>query len=54
MKVCCGIITTYNLKLQFTTSSDSSNESLKAKKTYGGERKKVKRLPWKMKEEDGQ
>jgi hypothetical protein len=41
MKVCCGIITTYNLQLQFT-SSDSNDENLKGKETYGGERKKVK------------
>jgi len=26
---------------------------LKKKETYGGERKKVKHLPWKMKQEDG-
>ncbi len=52
MKVCCGIITTYNLQLQFT-SSESNGENLKAKETYGGERKKVKHLPWKMKQEDG-
>ncbi len=53
MKVCCGIITIYNLKLQFM-SNDCSNESLKTKETYGSERKKVKHLPWKMKQEDGQ
>jgi hypothetical protein len=31
MKVCCGIIITYNLQLQFT-SSNFNDENLKAKK----------------------
>jgi hypothetical protein len=53
MKVCCGIITTYNLKLEFT-SNDFSDESLKAKEIKGIERKKVKCLPWRMKREGGQ
>ncbi len=39
----CGIITTYKLHLQFT-SSDSNDENLKAKETYGGERKKNEML----------
>jgi hypothetical protein len=50
MKVCCGIIITYNLQL---VSNDFGDESLKAKKACGDERKKKKCLFWQMEQIDG-
>ncbi len=50
MKVCCGIIITYNLQL---VNNDFSNESLKAKKACGDEKKKMKRFYWQMEGIDG-
>jgi hypothetical protein len=51
MKVCCRIITTYNLQL---TNNDFGDESLKAKKLVVMKGKKMKHLSWRMEQIDGQ
>jgi hypothetical protein len=45
-------ITTYNYNLQ-VTNNDSSNEILKAIKTYVDEKNNVKHLSWQMEQIDG-
>jgi hypothetical protein len=41
MKICCGLISTYNLQV---INNDYSDEILKARKAYGDEKKKCETL----------